>query len=419
MIQPPEYFHKIASNSRQRWDQLESDPELAGPWRQLFNQVQSPRHVVSELLQNADDAGATWVDVYEHNGRFVFEHNGRDFAADEFASLCRFGYSNKRSLHTIGFRGIGFKSVFSLGSTVCLTTPTLSVQFQSQRFTEPLWYEPQHECDRTRIDVKIQDPNRIIELHKNFEQWISSPLSLLFFASVRKLTIQGRSIEKETLATGPSTNSAWVRLTGSSYERILHTWSDEAPFPIDAINEIKQERNTDDLNLPPCRVEVVYLPSAPSRVFVVLPTGVSPELPFSCHAPFLQDPARYGIKDPSVSPTNRWLLERVGALAAETMLAWLSNREISDKERASAYKLLPPRSVSDDSIDACVTERVGNSFKTQCAGKRVVLTNDSELAFPPNCLSIPRDLSGVWSSSELNTILGCEELHYASPYIGR
>jgi hypothetical protein len=418
MIQPPEYFHTIAKNSKQRWDQLEGDPELAGPWRQLFSQVQSPRHVVSEMMQNADDAGATWVEVYEQDGRFIFEHNGRDFTSEEFASLCRFGYSNKRSLHTIGFRGIGFKSLFSLGSAVCLTTPTLSVRFYSQRFTEPAWIESRFESDRTRIEVEIHDPNRILELHKNFEQWISSPLSLLFFSSVRKLTIQGRAIEKEKLGTGPSKNSAWVRLAGSSYERILHAWSEESPFSSDAIAEIKQERNTDELNLPPCRVEIVYSPTAASRVFVVLPTGVAPTLPFSCHAPFLQDPARFGIKDPAVSPTNRWLLDRVGVLAAETMLAWLDNRALSDKERANSYKLLPPNSVSGDSIDASVTERVGKSFKAQCAGNPVILTDDGELAFPPNCLSIPRDLSEVWSSSEINTILRRKEVPHASPYIG-
>ena len=52
---------------------------------------------------------------------FVFTHNGEDFTEEHFASLCRFGYSNKRALHTIGFRGIGFKSTFSLGDVVNFT----------------------------------------------------------------------------------------------------------------------------------------------------------------------------------------------------------------------------------------------------------------------------------------------------------
>jgi hypothetical protein len=40
------------------------------------------------------------------------------------------------------------------------------------------------------------------------------------------------------------------------------------------------------------------------------------------------------------------------------------------------------------------------------------------LAFPPNCLSIPRDISGVWSSKEFNLILGRTEMPHASPHIG-
>ena len=118
MIRPPPYFELIRQRAEKRWQQLEGDPELAGPWHQLFKQVQSPRHVLSELLQNADDAGATEASIDLADGAFLFSHNGEDFTEEHFTSLCRFGYSNKRALHTIGFRGIGFKSTFSLGDTV-------------------------------------------------------------------------------------------------------------------------------------------------------------------------------------------------------------------------------------------------------------------------------------------------------------
>ena len=55
----PAYFEAIRQKASQRWDQLEKDPELAGPWHQLFKQVQSPRHILSELLQNAAAPGET------------------------------------------------------------------------------------------------------------------------------------------------------------------------------------------------------------------------------------------------------------------------------------------------------------------------------------------------------------------------
>ena len=120
---------QIQKRAQNRWQQLEADAELRAPWDLLFKQVQSPRHVVSELLQNADDAEAGFASARIENGCFVFEHDGIDFTGDEFASLCRFGFSNKRSLHTIGFRGIGFKSTFSLGRAVDVLTPTLAVRF--------------------------------------------------------------------------------------------------------------------------------------------------------------------------------------------------------------------------------------------------------------------------------------------------
>src|SRR5438067_1287566 len=122
-MKPPVFFEEIRRRTAARWDQLEHDPELAAPWHQLFKQVQSPRHVLSELLQNADDAAATVADVGIKGDEFVFRHNGRDFSKADFESLCRFGYSNKRALHTIGFRGIGFKSVFSVGDRVTVQTP--------------------------------------------------------------------------------------------------------------------------------------------------------------------------------------------------------------------------------------------------------------------------------------------------------
>jgi Histidine kinase-, DNA gyrase B-, and HSP90-like ATPase len=155
-MHPPEFFQAIRDNAARRWDQLDADPELAAPWHQLFRQVQSPRHVLSELLQNADDAGATAAAVRVEDSRFIFTHDGEDFAPDHFNSICRFGCSIKRSLHTIGFRGIGFKSAFSLGDQVKLRTPNLSVIFHTRRFTEPIW-------DDT-VDIDVEDW-RMIEAH--------------------------------------------------------------------------------------------------------------------------------------------------------------------------------------------------------------------------------------------------------------
>ena len=151
-----------------------------------------------------DDAGATDASVEINNGEFVLSHNGHDFNEEQFASLCRFGFSNKRTLHTIGFRGIGFKSTFSLGNDVHLVTPTLSVTFRKQRFTEPVWTNSSGTADdRTEVRVVIQNQQVQQELVKNIKEWSESPASLLFFNNIRCLRFDESEIRWESRGSGP------------------------------------------------------------------------------------------------------------------------------------------------------------------------------------------------------------------------
>jgi hypothetical protein len=232
MTSQPRYFEPIREAAARRWDQLERDPDLAGPWHQLFKQVQSPRHVLSELLQNADDAGATEASVRIEDGQFLFTHNGEDFIEEHFTSLCRFGYSNKRALHTIGFRGIGFKSTFSLGDTVELFTPTVSVAFHRQRFTEPKWIPaPPSNGGLTHIRVTVCDKHRDQEVKKNLEQWLKSPVSLLFFKSIRKMKIGDREVHWKNLGPGPVPATERMALSDNPSEEFLIARSPAEAFP--------------------------------------------------------------------------------------------------------------------------------------------------------------------------------------------
>jgi hypothetical protein len=157
-------------------------------------------------------AGATVASAHIDDGCFVFVHDGEDFTEEQFASLCRFGFSNKRTLHTIGFRGIGFKATFSLGAAVDVLTPSLSVRFHKNRFTQPVWMPNSAPQNLTCVRVPLEDSHRAAELRKNLEDWKQSPSSLLFFRSIRRLTIDGSTVEKRPLGAGPSSDSERVEL---------------------------------------------------------------------------------------------------------------------------------------------------------------------------------------------------------------
>ena len=406
-MKPPEYFEKIRSASERRWEQLEADPELAGPWHQLFKQVQSPRHIISELLQNADDANATEAIVNIENGVFTFEHNGDDFIESHFASICRFGYSNKRALHTIGFRGIGFKSTFSLGDKVYLNTPTLSVAFDNTRFTLPYWADRKHsQSEKTYVSVEIKSAQIESELLKNLKEWLNSPYSLLFFKNIRSLTISGTKVEWKSVGVGPVSNSEWMALDGNLDKPYLVVRSKPQFFPPEALAEIQQERMTGNEeasnDFPPCSIDIVL--GAEGRLYVVLPTGVQTQLPFACNAPFIQDPARLKIKDPETSPTNQWLLQRAGLLAAEAMMAWLSQQKTNGDAKELSYNLMPDVDREDASLEGLCGATVELAFEAAIENKPIVLTSEDKLITAKQGFHIPERLLNIWddqASSEL------------------
>ncbi|WP_145451937.1 sacsin N-terminal ATP-binding-like domain-containing protein [Gimesia panareensis] len=399
---PPDYFYDIRDKARGRWEQLEADPELAAPWHQLFKQVQSPRHIVSELLQNAGDAGATEADVKIVDGEFVFSHNGSDFTKDEFASLCRFGYSNKRSLHTIGFRGIGFKSIFSLGDEVRLRTPTLSVSFFRERFSEPVWIDGDTTPD-TQVSVTIKDQFRQKEIEKNLSEWLASPTSLLFFDSIRRLRVGNHEVRWDSGGDGPVQDSIWMTCSAEPDRKYLLIRSQNEPFPPEAVDEIRQERmisSDDDAAFPPCRIEIVL--GMEGRLFVILPTGVKTELPFACNAPFIQDPARVKIKDPETSPTNRWLLMRAGELAARAMLEWLSRSDLPATDRCQAYSLLPDVNREDSTIEGCCGTIVEEALEDAIEDRDILLTENETVVPRDQCVAVPSQLLSIWSVEQVS-----------------
>ena len=82
-----------------------------------------------ELLQNADDAGASRFMVTRHGEWLICANDGRAFSRQDFYSLCRSASSAKQRGQTIGYRGIGFKSVVGLATSVHLLSGELRASF--------------------------------------------------------------------------------------------------------------------------------------------------------------------------------------------------------------------------------------------------------------------------------------------------
>ncbi len=406
----PAYFDKIQQHATDLWQTLESNREIAAAWWLLFKQVQSPRHIISELLQNADDAGSNEATVRIEDGFFVFKHKGKDFNEGDFASLCGFGCSNKTWLHTIGFYGIGFKSTFSLGNRVELFTPTLSVAFDKDQFTLPKWVSGSDVSDdTTTVRIAIESYHKQAEVEENLQEWLKSPISLLFFKNIRRVEIGEDVLRWDDYGSGPVKGTHWLTLHDNPEKKFLKARSAPEPFPEDSLAEIKKENMGSDehADLPQCSVEVVL--GAAGNLYVVLPTSVRTELPFACNAPFIQDPARNNIKPPGTSPTNKWLLARAGKLAADVMLQWLKQSTLDPTERAKAYGLLPDVDHQDTSLGGTCGRIAEEAFAEVIQDKEFLLTDVGQLVEQKGSIIIPSPIFNVWPSEQVTKLFDYDE----------
>src|SRR5205814_2343851 len=119
------------------------------------------------------------------------------------------------------------------------------------------------------------------------------------------------------------------------------------------------------------------------------------------NAPFIQDPARLKIKAVETSPTNRWLLERLGKLAAGAMIAWLSRYDFSAEERCEAYKLMPDAERSDQSLEGRCGTLVEQAVETEIRTENFLLSEQERLRPWGGCVAVPGPLLNMWSVEQV------------------
>lgn len=85
-----------------------------------------------ELLQNADDAEAKRLLIVQEGDWLICANDGQPFSRNDFYSLCRSALSDKKRGQSIGYRGIGFKSVVGMVNEVHLMSEGLGATFSRQ-----------------------------------------------------------------------------------------------------------------------------------------------------------------------------------------------------------------------------------------------------------------------------------------------
>src|SRR5260370_11631339 len=109
------WFEELSS-MRKEWVEITRKNDFdEGIRHSTVEKYPDPVHFVYELLQNAEDQGATEATFELSADRLVFRHNGNPFKRSDVGNITGIGNSDKpQEANKIGSFGIGFKSVFAI-----------------------------------------------------------------------------------------------------------------------------------------------------------------------------------------------------------------------------------------------------------------------------------------------------------------
>jgi hypothetical protein len=280
----------------------------------LLGQLYSERtHFIFELIQNAEDAGATEVAFELFTDRLELRHDGRPFTEADVRGVCGVGQSGKTAeLTAIGKFGIGFKSVYAYTRTPRIHSG--DEHFRIENFVRPAAEPPVALAPSHTLFVFPFDhdgvPAGVAEAEIAAALGALQPRILLFLRNIQRLrtggpgaraavierTVAERTVTEHTGAAHPGTTAAAAgrRVTVARDQR-REEWL------------VWHRRVADH---PGERVEIAFrlgggqvspVTSAPLTVF--FPTEKETFLGFLIQGPYRTTPARDNI--PGDDPSNQ------------------------------------------------------------------------------------------------------------------
>ncbi len=312
---PADYDEIRAENvSRYGWDTA----VLA-----LLGQLYSERaHFIFELLQNAEDAGATEVAFELFADRLEVGHDGRAFTVADVRGICGVDQGAKaEDLTQIGRFGIGFKAVYAYTDSPRIYSS--GEHFRIEKYVRPYAVDPPDEpAAGTRFVFPFDRPEVSATVAV---QEISAALramdagTLLFLRSIERVRIGGLRIADAVLERTSAARARAGRHVRLATRRDEGSSNDEWFVwhrPLDALGEpghqveiaMKVRAEIDGRRLVRCE-------SAP--LVVSFPTQKETFLGFLIQGPYRTTPARDNV--PEDDQWNQALVRQTASLLTDVL----------------------------------------------------------------------------------------------------
>jgi len=366
---PTDYDEIRAENiSRYGWDTAVLE---------LLGQLYSDRaHFIFELIQNAEDAGATELTFELFADRLEVRHDGRPFTAADVRGICGVSQGTKaEDLTQIGKFGIGFKSVYAYTNTPRVYSS--DEHFRIEKYVRPYLAEP---LDEPAAGTVFVFPFDRAEVSATLAvQEISAALSnldaeiLLFLRSIERVHVCGHQtpdavLERTSMA--PAGSCRHVTLARrQDRRRSTEEW-------------LVWHRQLDALGEPELRVEIAFTAHSEidarrlvrresSPLVVFFPTQKETFLGFLIQGPYRTTPARDNV--PEHDPWNQALVRETASLLVD-VLADLRDEGLLTVDILQALPLdtarFPPETMFRALFDSARTALVRDRFIPVADGYR-------------------------------------------------
>lgn len=310
-------------------------------------------HFVYELLQNADDCGATEATFIISPTNLIFKHNGTEHftITPDQEDIHPYGHINSITAYCstksdkeeqIGKFGIGFKSVYQYTENPEVYDDVFKFRIVNRMIPYLIDHDhPYRKAGETLFDLKFKDPEHDYDEIYNRLKELKDPV--LFLPHITKIHWQ---IE------GSDRIFSFAR-----YERLVGEWSDKDIkchlTTVDNNNNIERlyvfskyvkvpvQKKTVEIKVGYYLDNQDYL-SIDKRpnIYCFFPTEEKYHMCFVAHAPFLLTSNRAGLKKNDV---NNFFHERIASLAS---LALLFLKEIGENNKQllideNLFKIIP------------------------------------------------------------------------------
>lgn len=364
---------------------------------------------IYELLQNADDASnqSGILDVrVDFVGDFVVvSHKGEPFSKNDIESISSAGDGTKTGdSNKTGFKGIGFKSVFSHSNFVIIKSGNFCFKFDKQHWTNhwnnawgsqsaweaerktknkdeslkmpwqiiPIWTELPNELKNLSIFQEysvstIIRYDKFKQLKKALNDLFSESQIVLFLRS-KQVKVSINTSEKIVLEKGVTGEVTTLKRNGNTLSEWLIK-TEQFSIPSDVQTEINADDKSPKKLKEAKQTEISFaiqvekgklkaVDKENRLIFTYLPTSINYDFPFLVNASFLTDAGRQHLHQDTF--WNNWLFKQIPI----KFFSWVAELAHKNSKYNKQFLTIVPHKLGGSLLESSFNEGFNTALQT-------------------------------------------------------